>query len=120
MAAKAAKLDRASALSARPKRLPFLRRERTDGKLRVTVLVRPAGWARWLGGSGEVERTFALDAMGQEVYEACDGTCTVEQIARQFAGRHKVSIAEAESAVGMFLKTLMAKSLVAMVVSNRQ
>jgi uncharacterized membrane protein len=103
-------------MAGRPKRLPFLRQEETGGKLRVTVRLQRAGWLRWLAGSGEVERTFALDALGREVYDTADGSRSVEAIVREFAARHKISVAEAESAVTAFLRTLMRKGLIAMLV----
>jgi hypothetical protein len=105
-------------MAGRPKRLPFLRQEEIGGKLRVTVRLQRAGWLRWLAGSGEVERTFALDALGREVYDAADGSRTAQVIVREFATRHKVSVAEAELAVTTFLRTLMRKGLVAMLVER--
>jgi hypothetical protein len=114
MAKSSAKLSRRVAMSGRPKRLPFLRQQEVGGKLRVTVMLRRAGWMRWLGGPEQIERTFALDAMGRAVYDACDGSSRVEKIVRDFAARHTVSVAEAEAAVTAFLKTLMSKGLVAM------
>lgn len=109
-------LARDIALSARPERTPVVRTvERDDGGLKVVVrLVRPP-WLRWLGGRPrEFERTYGLDVLGREVYEACDGRTTVKTLMRNFEKRHHVSPAEAETAVAAFLRTLIAKGLVVM------
>jgi len=107
-------------MSARPRKLPFIRRRDIDGKLHVTVMIARPGWARWLGGPGEIERTLALDSLGREVYDACDGRTSVARIVRDFAARHKVSVAESEVAVTMFLQTLMKKGLVEMAIDAKR
>jgi hypothetical protein len=107
--------DRALAFSACPCQLPFIRKERTnDGKLSITVRLTRKNWQRWLSNNNTVERTFVLDALGQEVYEACNGEKKVQAIIKNFAALHKISYAEAEIAITTFLKTLMTKGLVAM------
>ncbi len=88
--------------------------------MRVTVRIRRAGWTRWLGGDEQIERTFALDPLGREVYDACDGRTAVRQIVRRFAAAHKVSVAEAEASVTVFLKTLMSKGLIAVEVDQEK
>jgi len=70
------------------------------------------GWLRIVGGPKEIERTFRLDPIGLEVYEACDGETAVNTIIRRFSRKHRVSEAEAEVAVTTFLKTLIMKGLV--------
>jgi len=112
-------LDRGAALAARPEAAPLVRcEERENGGALVTVRLARRRWLRWLGGPDEVEQSFGLDALGREVYEACDGKSSVRKIIRDFAARHKVSPAEAEIAVTTFLKTLMAKGLVVMAVDK--
>jgi len=112
---KARHFDRDYALACKPRRLPVVRtEEKEEGKLYVTVKIRPARWVKWFGGREEVDRTFALDAIGGEVYEACDGKSQVKVMVREFAKTHKVSLAEAEVSVTSFLQTLMKKGLVAM------
>lgn len=109
------KISRQAAMGSRPAKLPIVRREERDnGAARITVLLQRPGWTRLLGGGGQYERTFGLDAFGCEVYDACDGHKRVEAIVRQFAAGHKISLAEAEVSVTTFLRTLMAKGLVAM------
>jgi len=110
-------ISRQSALGAVPIHLPVVCTEpREDGGLKVTVRFDRPRWHRWLGVTGAVERTFGLDPFGREVYDACDGERSVREIARRFAEAHHLSRPEAEIAVTRFLKTLMAKSLVAMAV----
>lgn len=106
-------------MKARPRQLPFLHREVTEaGKLRITVRLRRARWVKWLGGSGEFERTYSLDKFGQEVYEACDGKTTVLKIVKRFANRHRISMPEAEASVTEFLKTMLSKGLIGMEVDK--
>jgi hypothetical protein len=71
-------------------------------------------WQRVLGAERECERTFGLDAYGRRVYEGCDGQRPVREIIRQFAKQVSVSVPEAELAVTKFMRTLLAKGLVAM------
>jgi hypothetical protein len=61
------------------------------------------------------ERGFALDALGEEVFSACDGQRTLEQIVEAFAARHRIRFHEARLAVTQFLKTLSERNLVALV-----
>jgi hypothetical protein len=109
------RLPRRSVLGGRPVPLPAIRREDlNDGRVGITVAVPSPGWIRWLGGPASFERTYRLDSLGREVYEACDGQNDVKTMIRRFAEKHQVSQAEAEVAVTTFLKTLMTKGLVAM------
>lgn len=107
-------IDREQALSGHPVRLPFIRREpREDGGLKVTVQFERPRWQKRLGANGHIQRTFGMDRYGRAVYEACDGRTDVRGIARGFASRHRVSVAEAELSVTAFLRTLVTKGLVA-------
>jgi hypothetical protein len=109
------KVERESALSAVPHRLPPIEvRERDNGGLEVVVAFDRPGWHRFLGASGRAERTFGMDTLGRFVYEACTGEATVGDISAGFAAHYRVTGAEAEIAVSRFLKTLMSKGLVAM------
>ncbi len=117
------KLDRDRAMSARPERLPAVRcEEAADGGVSVTVRLTVRSWLRWLGGGPEREitRTFTLDSFGREVYDMCNGKADVKTIIRRFADEHKLSAAEAEMSVTAFLKTLMAKGLVAVAVDRQK
>jgi len=109
-------IDRRAALQACPARAPAVRKEKKDGKLYVTVEFERPSWQRMLGAERLCKRTFGLDAYGREVYAYCNGKRPVEQIVRRFARSHNLSLAEAETAVTTFLKTLTAKGLVGIVV----
>jgi len=99
-------------MSACPVQRPALKMENKDGKRYVTVEFERPGWQRFLGADRRCERTFGLDAYGQEVYDGCDGHTAVRQIVRSFAHAHHLSVAEAEVSVTLFLKTLMTKGLI--------
>ena len=112
-------ISRTSALKARPKRLPVLRSEELDGDgLKVTVEYTRPRWQQFLGAPAEVNRSYVLDNFGREVYEACNGKRNVGSIVRDFSNRHNVSVAEAELSVSTFLKTLMSRGLVAMLMGK--
>jgi hypothetical protein len=118
MAKNKPRFGRNQAMAAQPQRLPTINcREEEDGGLAITVELEPHHWARWFG-SNRVRRTFTLDTLGREVYDACDGEASVRAIIRDFAKQHHVSIPEAEHAVTKFLKTLISKGLVAMAVER--
>lgn len=113
-------LARDIALSARPERTPIVRTvERDNGGLMVVIrLIRPR-WLRWLGGRPrEFERAYGLDVLGREVYEACDGKTSVKTLIRNFEKQHRVSPAEAETAVTTFLRMLIAKGLVVIAIDR--
>lgn len=113
-------MPRKTALAGLPVRVPPARvEELRDGRTGVTVLVPTPGWVRWIGGPKQVERTFRLDSLGKEVYDACDGETAVRAMIRNFARTHRVSQAEAEMAVTTFLKTLIVKGLVAVAVDRK-
>jgi len=113
------RLSRERAMSARPDKAPVVRREELEGgRARVTVrLVKPR-WMRLLSSGETFERTFGLDALGREVYDACDGRSKVQSIIRWFAREHKVSLPEAELSVTTFLRTMLVKGLVVMEVDR--
>jgi hypothetical protein len=113
-------LDRERALNAKPEKLPRIDAQE-DGQngLKVTVLLEPPAWSRWFGASGHIKRTFQLDYLGREVYEACDGKTTVKALIRSFSNRHGIDLAEAEVSMTSYLQTLMRKGLIAMAVSKQ-
>ena len=104
-------------MDARPVQTPVVKSApRADGGLSITLLVSRPRWQRFLGGGGQVRRTFGMDALGREVYESCDGKRMVSKIIRDFATSHMLSMAQAEYSVTAFLKTLMTKGAVVMAV----
>lgn len=58
----------------------------------------------------------ALDAVGREVWDACDGRNTVEQIAERFAQRHRLRFHEARMSVSHFLRSLTERGCIVIVV----
>jgi hypothetical protein len=112
-------VDRSVALGARPVRAPVQQREEdANGDVRLTMRFPRPGWQRRMGAEAWCTRTFVLDTLGREVYDYCDETRTVESIIEHFARRHQVSRAEAEYSVTTYLRTLLSKGLVAMLVEK--
>lgn len=112
-------LKRETALDARPVRREVLETSHdADGSLRLTLEFGRPRWQCRLGAPPVTRRTFVLDEIGAEVYEDCDGSNSVSALAGKFAGRYKVSLAEAEYSVSEYLKTMMKKGLVNMEVDR--
>ena len=107
-------VTRTIAFQGRPVRTPVLRAEAAGAGLRLTVQCRRPRWQALLGAQTLCEHTFELDALGREVYGACDGNASVAAIVRDFAARHRVSEGEAEMAVAQYLRTLMTRGLIVM------
>jgi hypothetical protein len=61
------------------------------------------------------EKGIALDALGAEVYRACDGATTTERIIEAFARHHRIRFHEARLSVLAFLRSLVARNLVVLV-----
>ncbi len=61
------------------------------------------------------EKGIALDRLGREVFEACDGNSTIERIVESFAAHHMLRFHEARQSVLMFLKMLGERKVVAFV-----
>lgn len=59
-------------------------------------------------------RRVALDALGGEVWRACDGARTAEQIVEAFAERHGLTFHEARLSVMLFLRDLVRRGVVVM------
>ncbi|MCG3178467.1 MAG: hypothetical protein BIFFINMI_00794 [Phycisphaerae bacterium] len=109
------RLSREAAMSARPRKSPIVRRtERENGGALITLMAPKPRWMRLIGGGGMIERTFGLDRMGVEVYDACDGRTSVKRLVSQFAGGHSLDLASAEHAVATFLRTMMGRGLIVM------
>jgi hypothetical protein len=62
------------------------------------------------------EKGIALDGLGRQVLESCDGNSSVERIVEDFARRHKLRFHEARQSVLLFLKMLLERKVVALVV----
>lgn len=115
------KFDRDQSLAARPEKMPLIKREEMpDGGLKLTAELIARPFLGFIGGGNPVQRTFELDALGREVYEACDGKSDVRTLIHNFAAKHKISIAEAEISVTTFLKTLLSKNVIAIAIDRNQ
>lgn len=113
-------LSRSDALRARPLQVPPVNTEEKGAKLYVTVKYRRPRWQRVLGAETCCNRTYGLDNYGREVYEACDGSISVQGIIARFAKHHGLSRAEAEKAVTAFMKTLMSRGIIGMAMEEPQ
>jgi hypothetical protein len=116
--AMAPRLSRAESLGACPVRAPVVRTEAaSNGGLRLSLRAELPRWYGWLAGRrcDELQvhtRSVELDALGREVYEACDGATTVQAILARFAQAHCLGPAEAELAVTRFLQLLVRRGLI--------
>jgi len=114
-------LSREQAFDAKPVALPIDKRQPlANGSLRLIVSFQPRGYQRWLLRVPEnATRQIELDAAGVQVFDMCDGRTSVRQMARQFAKAHKVDRQEAEVAVTAFIRSMMQRGLVSVVVDRK-
>ena len=112
--------SRADALAARPVATEILRRVKLEnGGQRITTVHRTTGYRRWLLRMPErVERTIELDALGVDVLDRCNGHTPVGDIVAAMAQGHGIDPPEAEQAVTAFLRMLIQRGIVAMVVTS--
>jgi hypothetical protein len=113
-------ITRDQAFDARPVAVRTLGREPLPrGGERLTIELQPRGMQKWLLRVPEgVSRNVELDAIGIEVFDMCDGKTSVRQITRRFAKQYKVDPQEAEIAVTTFIRQMMRKGLVSMMVEK--
>ena len=109
-------VSRSAAMAACPSPLPVKHRHEDGDGLRLEVEFSRPKWQQRLGAPSTCVRSFVLDRLGCEVYHYCNGETPVRDIIERFAGRHKVSIAEAEYSITTYLKTLISKGLIDMAV----
>jgi hypothetical protein len=118
------RLSRAESLGARPVRAPVVRTEAfPGGGLRLSLRVELPRWYGWVAGRRHDDlqvqtRSVELDALGREVYEACDGATPVQAIIARFAQVHGLGSAEAELAVTRFLQLMVRRGLVGMQINE--
>lgn len=107
-------------LRARPARnaAADVRRDERDGT-RITVrkrkpwfLIPPLSWIIRPRLTG----VAALDDLGSQVWGLCDGVRTVEGVIDEFAGAHRLSFHEARVAVTGYMKLLVERGALAMVI----
>lgn len=112
-----AKITREQAFRMRPTVARIVdRTSLPDGGVRIKVPYTPSAWQKMLLRiPGDALREFDLDAIGAEVLELCDGNKNVRYIINQFARQHQVDEHQAETAVTTFLRTMMRKGIITMV-----
>jgi hypothetical protein len=64
------------------------------------------------------ERVSVLDGLGSQVWRWCDGRRTVEDIIDVFAGEHDLTFHEARVAVTGYVKSLVQRGALAIVMSE--
>jgi len=114
-------LSPAQVLDAIPERNRSVRTEWREDQMVIWVEIRKRWWnrgvMRWLLPFRD-EKGVGLDPLGQEVWSACDGRRSVEQIIEQFAAAHKLSFHEARLAVMQFIRSLTERRLLALIVPD--
>lgn len=106
-------------LAAIPVRNPLVKERTQDSGLRLTGPLRHGKFSRFLG-IASTEKSFDLDELGAEVWQACDGQANIESIIVAFSDKHRVNIREAEVAVKTFLNTLIQRNLIVLVASGKE
>ncbi|MAE62411.1 MAG: hypothetical protein CMJ49_13775 [Planctomycetaceae bacterium] len=119
--AKRPKFTREQSLDAKPIGIEITRREPLrDGGQRLVITVPSRGWTkRILRMPDNTIRKFDLDPFGVDLFDLCDGQKSVRHIIKRFARDHDLDPIEAEQAVATFLRTLIRKGLVHMMMPKR-
>jgi hypothetical protein len=116
-------LDPAALLDLVPVKNGAIRQEERGTRLVLWVPLRRRWWMgppiAWILPFRS-EKGVELDAIGQQVFGACDGTRTTEQIIEEFAARHRLRFHEARLSVLSFLRSLAERKLVALVGSKNR
>ena len=108
-------------LQSRPVRNQALKAEHVEGGgLRLTIPRRGEWWAKLLAVVFPIpkERYLELDAVGQEVWELCDGEHTLRQLIAIFQDRHRLTRVEAEWSLRAYLRDLGKRGLVVFAVEK--
>ena len=64
------------------------------------------------------QHRLELDELGASVLRACDGRATVRALIEDFAARHKLTFHEARVLIMMFLKKMLERGIVAVLVPD--
>jgi hypothetical protein len=115
--------SRADVLDVVPVANCALRIERQGEGLLLWVPLRPRWWMGpplgWILPFRR-EKGLALDALGRQVFEACNGKSTIERIVEGFAARHQLRFHEARQLVLTFLRMLVERKVVALLAAGTQ
>ena len=114
------KITRAQAMNARPIQAKIINRlPLNDGGERITVAFPSSGFKKWLLRlPDELPHDFELDSFGLEVFNLCDGKNSVRGIVKKFNKNRKLDLTETEQSVIAFLKILMRKGIIYMIVKK--
>ena len=96
--------------------------EKTEDGMRVT-LTRDQTRMPWyvkLMPSPPPTRTFEMDSVGAFVWDMCDGTRTIAQIADALADEKKLEVKEAEVALINYLRMLNKRGIVGLKIDDGQ
>lgn len=111
--------DRGALMAAIVVRNKLVRAEPIAAGVRLKAPLKDSKLRAWLArGESRSEKIFELDALGAFTWECIDGRRTVEAIVRRFAEEKKVNLREAEVAVVEFLRMLVRRNLVGLVVAT--
>jgi len=109
------RIDKREALAVVPVRHPLVEWERKGAEAILSVPVRDdriARLARRLLRNVPDKRKIALDSVGADVWDLCDGERNIQSVVAAVAKNHKLTRREAEVSVTMFLQTLAKKNLI--------
>jgi len=110
------RLSAEQVLRSRPVRNEGLKSERIEGGgVRLLLERRREWWAKILAVIFPIPKVkpVELDAVGEEVWDLCDGQHTLRQMIDTFRERHKLTRAEAEWSLRTYLRDLGKRGLVA-------
>ena len=115
MMGKKPRLDKQEALAIVPVRHPLVEWERKGEEVFLSVPTREDRVARFIKRVVKnlpEKRQIALDAVGSDVWELCDGVRNISSVVVAVAKNHKLTRREAEVSVTMFLQTLAKRNLI--------
>jgi hypothetical protein len=93
-----------------------------SGELQIFIPRRNEWWVRVLAKILLLPKgkTVTLDKIGAWVWRKCDGVRTVEDLLRMFCREFKLNEKEAEVSLITYLKTLMQRAIIGMVIRTKQ
>jgi len=117
-------LARDKTFASRPVRNPYLKWERKEGGEVIISVPRDRGSRRSNVLSKLVSlpeyRQVQLDKIGAEVWIHCDGSRTFEQIMGLLQEKHKLSRRESEVSLSLYMRKLMEKKFLALLVPGEK
>jgi hypothetical protein len=116
-------ITREQAMAARPLRHPGIETTRdAKGEVSLTIPRRRTAWVNFLAKMGVVpeSRIVTLDAVGTKVWDLCDGEHAVKDIVAFMASEHQLSRKEAEISLVAFLRGLVARGYVALMIEEKK